>query len=377
MTDPFHLRDIWYLKTNKQTVRMKRIILLVISILGLNSLFAQTVHHQAVTGTAALYKAGTLTHDVPGSPTPRAYYVLLEDGKDKILDASIGINRTTAAINKSMEFQVFINFIDDNGIIQASSDIKTFTESDFSAPNGTLTSSGLKTSYLRIHNAISLPGRLVVTYRVRDAAGVWSDDFYNEADAIRVVVKKVTQFSGPDKICTSGTYTIINPGTVTLENAAGTATLTKINESTYKVTRIGNSNYSIASLKSVIDGTTYSKSITIGEHYSINGYNTIGYDGLTYSFLVGSGGPGTTYSWDISGLPVGATIEDADQPLVKIKMPSWRRGNPTGGTIIMNVTINGPCTHVSVSKQITYGTVSGGGGGGGGGGPIIKQPDLP
>lgn len=353
---------------------MKRIIFLVISILGLNSLFAQTTHHEAITGTVALYQAGTLTHDVPGSPIPRAYYVLLDDGKDKTLDASIGINRTTAAINKQLEFQVFINFIDDNGIIQASSDIQTFTESDFSAPNGTITSSGLKISYLRISNTINRAGRLVVTYRVRNSAGTWSDDFYNEADAIRVVVKKVTQFSGPDKICTEGTYTIINPGTVTIENATNIATLTKIDDNTYKITRIGGtSNYGVVTLKSIINGITYSKSITIGERYYINGYDAIGYDGLTYSFYVAPGQHGTTYSWNISGLPVDATIEDADQPLVKIKMPIWRRGNPTGGSIIMNLSINGPCGTYGVSKQITYGTVSGGGGGG----PIIKQPDLP
>ncbi|AIM36731.1 hypothetical protein KO02_08465 [Sphingobacterium sp. ML3W] len=72
-----------------------------------------------------------------------------------------------------------------------------------------------------------------------------------------------TIFSGPNDICSEGTYTLINPGTVTLENAAGIATLTSLGNNKWKVTRINGGN-GIVKLKSTKSGKSYDYEIKVG-----------------------------------------------------------------------------------------------------------------
>lgn len=108
----------------------------------------------------------------------------------------------------------------------------------------------------------------------------------------------------------------------------------------------------------------------------IVGYSAIGYDGGTYSFSVPSA-HGNTYSWSFSGLPTGAIVHGATTSTVRIFIPDRTSSDPTGGRIIMNVTINTPCGAKGASKQITYGVVPPPSGGGGGGGPLHPDPVLP
>lgn len=72
-----------------------------------------------------------------------------------------------------------------------------------------------------------------------------------------------TTFAGPNNLCSEATYTLINPGTITLENASGVATLTALGNNQWKVTRIGQGNGNII-LRSTIGSKSYDKNITMG-----------------------------------------------------------------------------------------------------------------
>lgn len=76
-------------------------------------------------------------------------------------------------------------------------------------------------------------------------------------------ISTTTTFSGPDNLCDEATYTLINPGTVTLEDASGIATLTALGNNQWKVIRTGQTNGNVV-LRSIIDGKSYDKEIKIG-----------------------------------------------------------------------------------------------------------------
>ena len=78
------------------------------------------------------------------------------------------------------------------------------------------------------------------------------------------IVTPPTTFTGPSSICTDGTYTITNPGTISLENASGIATLTALGNNQWKVTRIGN-NSGLIILKSInADNVSATFKINVG-----------------------------------------------------------------------------------------------------------------
>ena len=85
-----------------------------------------------------------------------------------------------------------------------------------------------------------------------------------------------TTISGPGTLCEEATYTVINPGTITLENAAGIATLTELGNNQWKVTRIGQAN-GIIKLTSTSNGKTSTNNIIVGAiiNGNISGMSTI------------------------------------------------------------------------------------------------------
>lgn len=73
-----------------------------------------------------------------------------------------------------------------------------------------------------------------------------------------------TTISGPGTLCEEGNFTILNHGTVTLENASGIATLTALGNNQWKVTRTGQANGHVV-LKSInSNGLATEKNIIIG-----------------------------------------------------------------------------------------------------------------
>jgi len=112
-------------------------------------------------------------------------------------------------------------------------------------------------------------------------------------------------FTGPSSICSEGIYTITSPGTISLENASGIATLTALGNNQWKVTRIGTAS-GIVKLRSTSNGKTFEKDIVLGIPRPI----IVGPSVITapitgkvqdYSFDISNRIPGATYEWSFVG----------------------------------------------------------------------------
>ncbi|MDR0266011.1 MAG: hypothetical protein LBJ04_22550 [Sphingobacterium sp.] len=129
-------------------------------------------------------------------------------------------------------------------------------------------------------------------------------------------------FNGPSQICGEGIYTITNPGTITLENASGIATLTSLGNNQWKVTRIGNAVGTVY-LRSTSSGKIYNKSIQINSDMkgTITGSSSIkqGLSG-TITFTPDPGTNYTNLSWVVDA---GAhTSLQIDPYNLKITIPA-------------------------------------------------------
>ncbi|MFC3355492.1 hypothetical protein [Sphingobacterium zeae] len=114
-------------------------------------------------------------------------------------------------------------------------------------------------------------------------------------------------FTGPSSICSEGIYTITSPGTITLENASGIATLTALGNNQWKVTRIGSAN-GIVKLRSTSNGKTFDKDIIVGVPASVVAIAgpteitaPLGLAVKDETFSIVQGVAGATYEWSIIG----------------------------------------------------------------------------
>jgi len=174
-----------------------------------------------------------------------------------------------------------------------------------------------------------------------------------------------TTFSGPNQICAEGIYTLTNPGTITLENTNGIATLTALGNNQWKVTRIGTAN-GLVTLKSTDQqNTVTSKPIEIGilAPTTIFGPNSVTYNS-TYTFSSGDLDPNITYYWTVTNAPAGTNIiGGTTNKSFTISLPPKTSSLPENGTLLISVRRSGACSGSSDSfvKQIPYTTSSGGG----------------
>lgn len=102
-------------------------------------------------------------------------------------------------------------------------------------------------------------------------------------------------FTGPSSICSEGIYTITSPGTITLENASGIATLTALGNNQWKVTNIGGAGVAkTIKLRSASQGKTFDKDIIIGGGYAtaVQGPSN-GHGGEMFEFTMEYIGQGT------------------------------------------------------------------------------------
>ena len=158
-----------------------------------------------------------------------------------------------------------------------------------------------------------------------------------------------------------------DPGTITLENASGIATLTKINDNTYKVTRVGNA-FGNVFLQSVVESKTYKKEITVGlGQPEINGPNDAIYN---QEFLVTcSVDPLHSINWTTAGLPEGSTVTNISHGVIKVKLPIKNASHPNTGYFSIYATVTG-CGSIMATKHINY-TSTGAPGPGDDGGPEL------
>lgn len=118
----------------------------------------------------------------------------------------------------------------------------------------------------------------------------------------KLTVVNVPNFIGPSQLCSEGTYTIERPGTVSLVNAAGIATLTALGNNQWKVTRIGNADGKVI-LRSTSNGKTFDKEIEIGviAKGAISGNASLPLgESRTYTLALNGN---TDYKWSVSYNP--------------------------------------------------------------------------
>lgn len=154
-----------------------------------------------------------------------------------------------------------------------------------------------------------------------------------------------TTISGPGTLCDEGTYTVINPGTITLENAAGIATLTELGNNQWKVTRIGSAEGTVY-LKSSIGVNIYNFPIEINSEMkgTMTGPGGIkqGMSG-TITFTPLTGNNYTNLAWTVDA---GAhTSLQIDPYNLKITIPPNYPLYDTynGDDVIVTVKGNGEC----------------------------------
>ncbi|MGJ1433040.1 hypothetical protein ACR79M_15810 [Sphingobacterium spiritivorum] len=125
----------------------------------------------------------------------------------------------------------------------------------------------------------------------------------NQGIETRINISRITSFSGPDFICNEEIYVLTSPGDITLENATNVATLTKLDDNTYKITRIGTATGEVK-LKSVNGENSYSKNILVGIPSLVNIVSNSGSNlqgGGTYGFQVDKDYPFTSINWVVTG----------------------------------------------------------------------------
>ncbi|GAA4178508.1 hypothetical protein [Sphingobacterium ginsenosidimutans] len=111
-----------------------------------------------------------------------------------------------------------------------------------------------------------------------------------------------TSINGPNAICDEANYSIVNPGTVTLENADGIAALTQLSNSQWKIKRIGTAS-GFVKLRSTYNGKTFDKEIEIGTiaKGAISGDASLPLgESRTYTLALNGN---TDYNWSVSYNP--------------------------------------------------------------------------
>ncbi|MDF2857575.1 MAG: hypothetical protein K0Q87_3426 [Neobacillus sp.] len=135
---------------------------------------------------------------------------------------------------------------------------------------------------------------------------------------IQIKIVDIPNFIGPYTICSEPvTYTIERPGTITLANAAGVATLTSLGNNQWKITNIGGAGVAkIIKLRSTSNGRTYDKDIIVGGGYatSIQGPSS-GHGGEMFEFTMEYIGQGTI-KWKSNSTLVDMSFGDTGPTLL-------------------------------------------------------------
>jgi len=108
---------------------------------------------------------------------------------------------------------------------------------------------------------------------------------YGRVNASAALLSGPSVIDGPSQVCTEGIYTIFNPGTATLEDASGIATLTALGNNQWKVTRVGNKAGFIKLKITNANNYTTEKTIDVGAAFNISGRPIVN-PGQIYTYTV-------------------------------------------------------------------------------------------
>ncbi|TJZ60513.1 hypothetical protein FAZ15_10970 [Sphingobacterium olei] len=218
--------------------------------------------------------------------------------------------------DKPVQLEAKLVFIGQNGEYDASS-IVTFSTADFVGSSAfSINKENISATILSTNNN----GQLKVKYRYYaqgysgepDGWTEWFTKTDKHYTTVNLTPVPVTTFVGPDQICDEGTYTITNPGVITLQNATNIATLTNLGNNQWKVTReVGASG--IVRIKSMVSNNVYTKDVIVGTPLSaISGPSNIyalrGAGIQDAIFSVSLPIPGVTYTWSVVGGSPGRVI---------------------------------------------------------------------
>src|SRR5690606_25815572 len=178
---------------------------------------------------------------------------------------------TSAGLSFNVEVEAFAKKKNSTQLVKISDEIK-FATSDFV---------GTTSTTIAKYPTLTIPagfidedgGNIIIKWRFYkenypppyDQNG-WTEWYTADAEInlkLEPAVLPPTTFAGPDQICDEGIYTITNPGTISLENASGIATITDLGNNQWQVERINNAVGTVV-LKSLVGSNAYDKTIRIG-----------------------------------------------------------------------------------------------------------------
>ena len=293
----------------------------------------------------------------PNSALQNGKIIVQTHTNQESITLALNLVRWAGSESKQLEAEGYF-ILDINSSELILSDVVTFSNSDFS-PSYAIIS---QPKFIPITFKANLVKIGTVKFKFREKTnGAWtayrySSKNFTTAYYIPPVVTPVTEISGPDNLCTEATYTITNPGAVTLENAVGIATLTALSNNQWKVTRTGQANGTIK-LTSTLNGIKSTKDIKIGAiiNGEISGISTI-FPGKYHDYTLILNDNIANYQNITFGIPDGMTMQILANNKVRLTAARNYAFAPgeTEHTVTLNVTATIPgCGIASIEFPIT------------------------
>lgn len=164
---------------------------------------------------------------------------------------------------------------------------------------------------------------------------------YGRVNASAALLSGPSVIEGPSQICSDGVYTIFNPGTITLENASGIATLTALGNNQWKITKTNSLGGAVV-LKSQQGTKSFNRTIKIDPSYL---------DGIINGpVMIKQSNTDLNYVFEASNNQVDFTnmIWSTNNPYVKLN-----KVNETTATLTFLAGFNIPSGQTNLNLEIT------------------------
>lgn len=241
-----------------------------------------------------------------------------------------------------------IAVFDNYGTEYAASDSLYFTQSDFSAFNGTETPIIYKKFTLKSNKKV---GSLKIKYRFLvsyPGYSGWTNWFYSNKTyqtqqyepPAPVIPSPI--FTGPSLICSDGIYNITNPGTITLENAIGIATLSSLGNNQWKVTRSGQADGNVVLRSINSNGQVSNQEIKVGSNTFAGNFfkpPMIGAGNYSIRFTDPHNDfDPNSITWSVSSTTNNVELLNTTGKFVTVKVNTWNNNSHNYITLHFNAT---------------------------------------
>ena len=291
---------------------MKKLIFLILSILVTLCASAQV----------NLVKVADYFDDFEITNFSTYYDTIYNNGNDVTMSVNVRFKLkkpfgTTNLIPNGSRIAIYYEPVNGNNIRTTINEI--IIDGQWQPPIG-----GIYSPYMQVN--VTIPKEYLLSGNLRTyfisphdpVANYWGYGISVAAKSSRkLTVVNVPNFIGPSQLCSEVTYTIERPGTVSLVNAAGIATLTALGNNQWKVSRIGGSSTNgTVKLRSTVAGKSFDYDIVIGGGYatSIQGPSS-GHGGEMFEFTMEYVGEGTI-KWKSNSTLVDMSFGDTGPNLL-------------------------------------------------------------